>query len=132
MANATHTQFRETGIVSVFVGDFEDEESLDDYLDTGFTDDFGFEIDPEDGPEADVEADRLEIRSLVAQYSDGDQFCEAAGESADALHIEEGNTAVIFYNFRYSSEFANTGDDAPLKFLGVYPFTETVPVEEEA
>ncbi len=130
MANATHAQFKEAGVVSVFVGDFENEDTLDDYLDTGFTQNFGFEIDPADGPEADVEQDRLEIRSLIAQYSDGDQFCEAAGDSADALHIEEANTALIFYHFRYSSEFASTGEEAPVRFLGVFPFTET-PVTEE-
>ncbi|MBC7527873.1 MAG: hypothetical protein H7308_10010 [Chthonomonadaceae bacterium] len=134
MAITTYEQFMETGVVSVFVGDFKDGDALDDYLNDQFLEDFGFEIDPVDpdeGPEADVELDRLEIRSLVAQYTDGDQFCEAAGEAADALHIEERNTAIIFYHFRYKPEMALARDESPVRFLGVFPFVETIPEEDE-
>ena len=46
-----HGQFRKGGVLSLFLGGFKSEEELDAYLSDTFPVDFGFVIDPRDGPE---------------------------------------------------------------------------------
>ena len=56
-----HDDMRKGGCFSIFLGQQSDEEEMLDYLAGDFAYDFGFEINPADGPEYDASAEPVEI-----------------------------------------------------------------------
>jgi hypothetical protein len=122
MQKATHEQFRVGGVVSLWLGNFESEDMLDVYLDEQFENDFGFKIYPPDGPEADIEDEAVDIRTLLNGYSRSASFVNAAVTEALAKGWNRATTAVVFYNFQYDVAFISPNIDAPITFIGVLPY----------
>ncbi len=116
----THADFRTGGVVSVWLGTIGIEDDLDDYLADEFADDFGFEIIPEDGPEFDVANPARPVAALLDGFSCFEDFIEEAVEAAKIQGWEKANCALVFYNFAYEEDSAN--GDAPLSFIGTFPF----------
>jgi hypothetical protein len=118
-----HEEFRTQRTISVFLGDIGIEEAFEDYLFEDFPADFGFEIDPDDGPEFDFEARPKKIADLLDGFSWGEQFAPQVLEECANRGIEKAYCALVFYNFRYLPELAvNVNPNAPLRFLGVFDF----------
>ncbi len=120
---AKHVDFHAGGIISLWLGNFRSELELDDYLSLSkqFQADFGFEIDPRDGPEAKVSEDGpMDIRRLLDGLSCSGTFIDAAAEGAETQGWTKATTALVFYNFKYDPAFINPDSDRPLTFIGSY------------
>lgn len=116
----THADFRTGGTVSVWLGTLGIEDDLDDYLAEEFPDDFGFEIEPEDGPEFDIANPARPVADLLDGFSCYEDFADDVVEKAKAMGWTKANCALVFYNFEY--QLTETNDDAPLTFIGTFPF----------
>jgi Immunity protein 22 len=122
MPKATHEQFRAGKVVSLWLGNLTSEELLDSYLNEGFEADFGFKIFTPDGPEADMEDEAVDIRTLLSGYSRSASFIDAAVTAAQSKGWERATTAVVFYNFQYDAAFITLNADSPITFIGVLPY----------
>jgi hypothetical protein len=107
--------------ISLWLGDISDETELDDYLGEGFASDFGFEIDPPDGPECATQ-DETDVRSLLEGFSQWRQFVDAAVEQAAAAGVERASAAIVFYNFEYDPSLVQN-EDALMRFIGTVPYS---------
>jgi Immunity protein 22 len=116
-----HEEFRTGGFVSIWLGNIADEDDLDDYLADDFPDDFGFEIDPEDGPEYDVAEPAAPVLELLEGFSCYEEFWQEATNAAKSLGWEKASCALVFYAFAYEPD--TTNDDSPLSFIGTFPFS---------
>ena len=119
---ATHEQFRGRGFLSLWLGNFADEDELDEYLEEQFVHDFGFAIYTPDGPEADVEEQPKDIDTLLRSYSRGETFADVAVRAANAQGWYQATTAVVFYNFKYDPAFAAPEQKTRLTFIGVFSY----------
>lgn len=115
-----HAEFRAIGVVSVWLGNIGIEDDLDDYLAEDFPEDFGFEIEPEEGPEYDIANPARPVEALLDGFSSCEDFMNEALEAAKKLGWEKANCALVFYNFAY--EGVQASGDAPLEFIGTFPF----------
>ena len=113
---------RESKVVSIWLGNFDSDLDLDEYLHESFTTDFGFEIYFPAAPETDVSESKKTIRNLLDGFSSSSSFLEAAVEGAENTSWKEANTAMVYYGFRYKSELINPKGSGHLKFLGVFSF----------
>jgi hypothetical protein len=116
----SHQDYRTGGVVSIWLGSIGIEDDLDDYLADDFPDDFGFEIEPEDGPEFDIANPARPVADLLDGFSCGEDFYDEAVQAAKDAGWERANCVLVFYNFAY--EPTTSSDDAPLVFLGTFPF----------
>jgi hypothetical protein len=112
-----HSDLRAPATVSVWLGDFRDDIALDHYMRGTFAADFGFEYDPEGGPEASTHAVAISITELLSGFSQWRRFVDRAVAQASLLGISEASTAVVFHATRYETALATT-ESAPLRFLG--------------
>src|SRR4051794_6356502 len=103
---ATHADFRKGGVVSLWLGNgLKSEAELDDYLADRFESDFGFALYPPDGPEYDVSETPKPVRDLLDGFSRCTVFMEPAVEAAGLPGWAEATAAVVFYNFKYDSDY---------------------------
>lgn len=116
----THDDCREGGAVSIWLGSLRSEVEVDEYLGSRFSRDFGFAIEPQDGPEADASPSPRPVEELLDGFSWSRRFLVAATAAAKAAGWERANCAVVFLNLRYPPERAS--GDGPLYFLGTFPF----------
>jgi Immunity protein 22 len=107
------------GVVSLWLGNFESEDMLDVYLDEQFEEDFGLKIYASDGPEADIEDEAVDIRTLLNGFSRSASFVDAAVAAAQTKGWNNANSAVVFYNFQYDESFIKPNTDAPITFIDV-------------
>jgi Immunity protein 22 len=126
----SHEEFRNGGFVSVWLGNISDEDDLDDYLADDFPDDFGFEIDPEDGPEYDVAEPAAPVLELLEGFSCYEDFWQEATNAAKSAGWEKASCALVFYNFAY--EGGEVSNDSPLSFIGTFPFSGEEENDEDA
>jgi hypothetical protein len=119
-----HEEFRKSGVVSVWVGNFRSDTELDEYMNLSreFEDDFGFEIDDRDTPEISVEAAPVPIAKLVDGFSWSDSYGASIANLAKSEGIEKATTMVVFLNFEYQPERAESKPNSQLKFLGTVRF----------
>jgi hypothetical protein len=122
MPKATHEQFRVGKVVSLWLGNFTSEELLDEYLNEGFEEDFGFKIFTPDSPEADIEDKAVDIRTLLNGYSQSASFVDEAVTAAQSKGWETATTAVVFYNFQYDAASITPNADPPITFIGVLAY----------
>jgi hypothetical protein len=100
VAMKNEQEFLAGGVVSVWIGNFQTEAQLDDYMNLSrdFEVDFGFRIN-----------DRG-IREAVVQ-------------AAKRAGIKQATAMIVFYTVRFDPTKVTTNPNAPLKFLGVFPFS---------
>jgi hypothetical protein len=119
----THASCREGGVVSIWLGGLRSEAEVDTYFRSGgFTRDFGFAIEPRDGPETDAVSDPLPVEQLLDGFSWSRGFLAGAVAAAKAAGWERANCAIVFLNFRSPPDHGAAG--GPMSFLGTFPFTD--------
>jgi hypothetical protein len=115
----THASCREGGVVSIWLGGLRSEAEVDAYFHSGgFTRDFGFAIESQDGPETDAVSDPLPVEQLLDGFSGSRGFLAAAV----AAGWERANCAIVFLNFRYPPDRGAAG--GPMSFLGAFLFAD--------
>ena len=116
----THQDMR-LGGTSIWLGDCQSELSLDRYMMTRFSDDFGFEISGPAAPESTWGAPRP-IRELLKGFSFAELFLDGALELAEEQGIEEAACALVFQAFQYDPELLTAeAIGGKLRFLGWVP-----------
>jgi len=121
--NPTHSDFRKGGFIALWLGDkLTTEDELDAYLRGQFRAEFGFAIHPPDGPECFVTDEPQDVAELLDGFSDAEAFLEHAVEDARLMGWERATTALVFYNFKYDSDFDQSADDSPLRFVGNFRY----------
>jgi hypothetical protein len=126
-SNSTMKQndFRKSGMVSIWIGNFNSDRELDDYLDLSrrFEEDFGFELNERDPPETVVNNAPTAILQLAKGFSWSKSYEEPVAELARKQGIEQATTMVVFLNVEYQPKGAKAKENTPLKFLGAVPFS---------
>lgn len=120
-----HNDFSKGGMVSVWIGNFNSDLDLDDYINLSrtFEKNFGFELNERDMPETSVEPDPVPVCKLVEGFSWSDSYARSVAELAKRHSVEQATTMVVFLNFAYEPNPAKLNKNAPLKFLGAVPFS---------
>ena len=122
MQKAKHEDFRMSGYVSFWLGNFTSEIGLMDYLSEEFENDFGFEIYPPSGPEYRCSTeDAKPIKELIEGFSRWENFIDEAANTAFAKRRQTASTAVVFYGFKYDTRFINPNGSGKLTFIGDIP-----------
>jgi hypothetical protein len=118
-------EFSVPGMVSVWIGDFQNDVQFDDYMNMGreFEADFGFTIDDRSVREAVVEPAPKPIADLVSGFSSWESFGAAVVQAAKNLGIERATTMIIFYRTRFDPGKVMIKPNAQLRFLEAFPFS---------
>jgi hypothetical protein len=121
-----HTQFRKSGVLSLFLGSFKSEAELDAYLSATFPVDFGFIIDPRDGPEIYVAPNpSCPVADLLKGFSWAAEFVEPVRKALAKDGWHRSGAAVVFYNFCYDPKaYRQFNGFGRLKFMGTYLLKE--------
>jgi hypothetical protein len=111
------------GMVSIWIGNFKSDAQFDDYMNLSkdFERDFGFRIENRSIREATVENTPKAIQELVIGFSNWKSFAAAVTEAAREAGVERATTIIIFYCCKFEPSQKNP--DAPLTFLGAFPFS---------
>ena len=117
-----HSDLREKGLIALWLGNYDSEDGLYEYLDSGFASDFGFAIDEAAGPECDVKEAATPIRQLLEGFSAWRTFVDEATTGAKNAGWENATTAVIFHALRYRPELIKSKGTVPLTFIGNFTF----------
>jgi hypothetical protein len=106
--------------VSVWVGNFESEEALDEYLqkEEGFAADYGFRIDDRSPPEVSVEKEKIGMRELLTGFSLCDQFLEEALAEAGKKKIDSASAAAVFHFLAYPEKAVRS--QKKMRYLGCF------------
>ena len=115
--------------MSIWLGSLRSEAEVDAYFRSGFTRDFGFAIDPRDGPEAEAHPTPRPVEELLDGFSGSRGFLAAAVAAAKAAGWVRANCAFVFLNFRYPPDRGAAG--APMSFLGTFAFAVRGQAEAE-
>lgn len=119
---ATERDFAATGKVSVWIGDFNDEIALLDYVeaDDGFGADFGCVL--RDRRELSVEPTPKPLRELLYGFSSASDFIDQIiGQTGEAILAR---CAVVTYASDYLQLGFTPSPKARLRFVGVASFGE--------
>jgi hypothetical protein len=124
-AMINHDDFRKSGMVSIWIGNFSSDIELDDYINLSrkFESDFGFELNERDMPETLVQLEPRPVSKLVDGFSWSDSYAKSVMELAKKQEVEQATTMVVFLNFEYQPERVKPNKSAPLKFLGAVHFS---------
>ena len=116
-----YKQFVSAGYVSIWLGNINDEDALEDYLRGAFEKDYGFRINPRMVREMDVHSAPIDTATLLNGFSRWETFVRPAIEVAQEKGFRMACCAFVIYNFRFfASEQINP--EAPLVFIGAIPF----------
>ena len=113
-----HDDMGKGGCFSIFLGQQSDEEEMLDYLAGDFAYDFGFEINPADGPEYDASADPVGIAELLDGFSMFETYRDQAVELARSQGLSEAHSALVFFHLDYDRALINEDRAGDLEFLG--------------
>jgi hypothetical protein len=118
-------EFSAPGTISVWIGDFQTDDQFDDYMNLSrqFESDFGFRINDRGIREGVVEASPKPIAELVRGFSNWESFCSAVVEAAKKFGVERATTMIVFYTVRFDPSKVSTKPNAPLRFIGAFPFS---------
>lgn len=121
-----HSQFRKGGVLSLFLGGFKSEEELNTYLSETFPVDFGFIIDPRDGPECYAAANpSCPVADLLRGFSRSAEFVEPVRKALAKDGWHRSGAAVVFYNVCYDPKaYKRFNGFGRLKFMGTYLLKE--------
>lgn len=128
--------WEQTGVVSLWLGDFASAEEFEDYFAEQIGDDDQTPINrfaAETGlnfydigfQEADFnEAGQLDVSEFLKRFSYSSSFIEEAAQAARAAGHERANTIVLLYNCDYKRVAQKPGE---LDFIGSFPYDQTAP-----
>jgi hypothetical protein len=118
-------EFAAVGMVSVWIGNFQTEAQFDDYMNLSkeFEKDFGFRINNRGIREGAVERAPKPIGELVEGFSNWKSFAPAVVEAAKLAGVEQATTMIVFYTVRFDPAKVTLSPNAPLRFLGAFPFS---------
>ena len=118
-------EFAAAGIVSVWVGDFQTDAQFDDYMNLSrdFESDFGFRINDNAIREGVVEITPMPVVELVEGFSNWESFGPSVVEAAKTAGVERATTMIVFYTVRFEPAKVKINPNAPLKFVGAFPFS---------
>jgi hypothetical protein len=113
------------GMVSIWAGNFPDDIQFDDYMNLSaeFERDFGFTINDRAVREAVVESSPKPIAELVRGFSSWESFAAAVADAARSAGVESATTMIIFYCVEFVPSRVRVNLNAPLKFIGAFPFS---------
>lgn len=118
-----HSDMREGGVFSVWIGQYQTEEALDEYMNSHWTHDFGFEIDPRAAPEFNLAEDGdCQLEELVAGMSSGDRLKGGLAAAITAHPLPTSACVLVFYNFRYDTALRARRIRGDMEFFGVFPY----------
>ncbi|WP_169708807.1 immunity 22 family protein [Trinickia terrae] len=118
-----HSDMREGGVFSVWIGQYRTEEALDEYMSGQWTRDFGFAIDPLDPPEFNLaEEGDCQLDALVAEMSSGDRLKGGLAAATTAHPLPKAACVLVFYNFRYDTALRARRTRGDMEFFGVFPY----------
>jgi hypothetical protein len=109
---------RKSASVAIWIGHFESESALDDYLFFEFPHDFGVTPDENNQPEFVVSAISKSIEDLLKDFSQSRTFLKDASNVAMTKGYAEANAALVFYYTFFDSEGNEARADTPIQFLG--------------
>ncbi len=114
----TQSEYTAGRAVSIWIGDFHDEEAFDKYLDDekGFATDFGFRLDDRSLPEISVENEPVGIRQLLTGFSLWEQFIDAAVHEAEKKNVQSASAAAVFHFVSYPQSAVRS--EKRMYFLG--------------
>lgn len=92
-------------------------------LTKNFEKDFGFKIDDRGIREGVVENTPKRIEGLVEGFSSWESFGPAVAETCKKLGIHQATTMIVFYTVKYDPSMTVINPNAPLKFIGYFPFS---------
>jgi hypothetical protein len=119
----THESMYEGGIISIWVSAIKNEDQLDDYLSYEFHNEFGFEIDPRNGPEVNYSSEQpVEIEILLRELSWGEHFSDSVSEMIPQRINNKTSSVMVFYNFKYNKSLINRSIERKMKYIGSYPY----------
>jgi len=118
--------FRTPGKVSVWIGNLDRPDQLDEYMNLtrSFENDFGFALDDRDVLEATVELNQKPIPELVNGFSACHSFAENVVKAAKAAGTEQATTMLIYYAFEFDPSKTTVNPNARLRYLGAFSFSE--------
>jgi hypothetical protein len=129
--------YEQEGFVSVWLGSLPDESSLEDYLretydedgnsSCPFRSDLGVRWLDHDFMEAHFTPKPVRVDQLLKGFSYSESFCGSVLEARRCAGIEEANTAILLYDFAYSSDRPHPHPN--LGFIGSFPYTKVVESE---
>lgn len=122
---------REDRVVSLWVGQANSPDALDQYLQTGYTEDgdfipsqfardFGIRFYDEDFREAQYfEAPSQSVQSVLKGFSYDDVIVPRFTHLCGELFSEPVNAVLLLYNFEYKGEVdANAGGAVSMRYVG--------------
>ena len=116
---------QQTGKVSVWIGNIDDEESLVSYVDDGaFGKDYDFEVNTRAGRELTAGTKALPVPELVKGFSAWESFSEGCIDRAKELGWHKAHIMLILYAFQYVPN-PRTNPEAPMQFLGCFKFRQS-------
>ncbi|HTR40260.1 MAG TPA: immunity 22 family protein [Pseudomonadales bacterium] len=120
----TQQEFEASGMVSVWVGDFLTDVQFDKYMNLteDFEKDFGFKIHDRGIRECVVENRSKPIAQLAEGFSSWTSFVAAVAEVARKMGVDQATTMIVFYCVKYDPSRTIINSNAPLKFIGAFPF----------
>jgi hypothetical protein len=125
--NLSHSLFRDGGVISIFLGEFESDEEMETYFAETFPVDFGFVIDPRDAPETCVSSDMPFVDDLLDGFSWSKDFVEPVARALAKDGWHRCSAAAVFYNFRYDPKaYLLYNAWATLCFVGTFQVKDKV------
>jgi hypothetical protein len=120
-----YATFRRGGRVSVWIGNFQTYEEVDEYMNLtdNFEKDFGFRLNERDMPESKVAESAESIEELVSGFSWYESFAPSVVEAAAKMNIAKATTMIVFLNYAFDPSKVAVNPKAPLIFLGNFPFS---------
>ena len=112
----------EGNVIAVWLGDFEDDISLDDYIQSRFESDFGFSLNERAMPEvSEPDGSVHSVRDLLDGFSWSEDWLEDAVRLCEAAGWQSAKAAVVFLHLRYRPEL-HVGAPGPLHFVASVPW----------
>ncbi|MHA3771686.1 hypothetical protein ACXR0O_09125 [Verrucomicrobiota bacterium sgz303538] len=108
--------------VSVWVGQHQSEEEIDEYLFHRFSDEFRFRLNARSLPEISVEAEAVPPAKLIQGFSHYEKFQAEFVEAAERLGIRAAQSIIVFYFLAYSPERLPVAPRLEMTYVGSFWF----------
>ena len=108
--------------VSVWVGQHQSEEELDDYIFHRFSDEFRFRVDDRNLPEISVESEPVPPATLIHGFSRHEKFQDEFIRAAEELGICAARSIMVFYFLAYSPEGLPVSVEPEMTYVGNFWF----------
>jgi len=108
--------------VSVWVGQHQSEEELDDYIFHRFSHEFRFRVDDHNLPETSVESEPVPPAKLIHGFSRHEKFQDGFIHAAEQLGIHAAQSVMVFYFLAYTPEGLSVAPKPEMTYVGNFWF----------